>query len=195
MNDFFTARPPDQPLRQTYPVMRSGKKWGLTIHTIMLSDRVVCAPTHYRGRTRPCLKKRTGVCQSCDEGWSPRWVGYIAAWHIQRRLVGILELTAHAAQLLAAEAESRGSLRGFGVTVSRLNDRHNGPLLVQWKPIDHEGRQPPPSFDVSGALMRMWGMNDAQITNRIVPAVENPSSIRDYVNPIGRMPSGLNGQK
>jgi hypothetical protein len=159
-SNFFTSRPPSQDQRQTFPVARSSpKKWGLTLRVLMLSDRVTCAPTHHKGRTIPCLEPWARKCEACDQGWKPRWLGYIAAFHPIRHIKCLLELTATAAETLGAAAEQKGSLRGHWITVSRVGDRPNGPLMVQWAPSDFTDEQVPESFSVQQALLRLWNVH------------------------------------
>jgi len=178
MAEFFRSRPPAQPARQTFPVCRSGGKWTLNVAVIALSDRVTCAATHYSGRTRPCMEQFGKKCESCEAGWEPRWVGYFAAWHIQRKQKVVVELTATAADLLAAHAEKVGSIRGQLIRLSRLGDRKNGPLEISWQHSNTPADQLPASFDVEDVLRRLWRINQALKTGE-----QSPKTIAGTITP------------
>lgn len=176
MAEFFRARPPAQPVRQAIPVCRSTtKKWGLTVDVIALSDRVTCAPTHHRGRTQPCMIPFGKTCESCEAGWEPRWVGYIAAWHIRTKQKVLLEITAGAADLLSAHAEKIGSIRGELITLSRSGDRAKGPLQIRWQHSNTAEEQLPQTFDVEEVLMRLWRVNQAIAQPQTKPAPIPPT--------------------
>lgn len=156
MSQLFSNRPPERKHAVNFPVIRSGKKWGLEITGLCLSDRVICAPTHFAGRTKLCMSHLGQECPSCAQGWEPRWVGYIAILHKQRQVKGMLDLTERAAVEAADFAEKQGSLRGWIIHVKRHNDRPNGQLQVQFKHSGLELDQVPPGFSLPEALCRMW---------------------------------------
>jgi hypothetical protein len=167
MEDLFTSRPPERRHRETFPVLRSNKKQGLTHVVLCLSDRLVCAGTHHAGRTRICPGSDT--CEHCANGYRPRWVGYFAGWHEAKRIKCLVEVTANAADRLAQEAEKRGSLRGYRIKLFRLNDRPNGELLVQGGHANLADDQVPQPFDVRQQLKLLWGID---ATASKVPAAE-----------------------
>ena len=167
MSKFFTNRPPDKKHTQNFPVIRSGKKWGQSFSGLCLSDRVFCAPTHFKGRSIGCLKNVTGECESCDAGWSPRWFGYIGIIHAKTKTRGMLELTERAANEAADFAEKVGSLRGYIIKVSRLNDRPNGALQIQFEQSTLSLHEVPQGFCVTEALARMWKIELSLITEKM----------------------------
>jgi len=157
MDDFFRARPPARRLRQTFPILRSSKTKNCTLSfkVLAIGDRVHCAPIHYQGRSTPCMQPFDLPCKSCDAGYEPRWVGYFAGYTSKHSRC-LVELTADAAELLAAEAERRGSIRGLAIIVSRVGDRANGPMKIDWRPADIPSEQIPESFAVTEPLAQMW---------------------------------------
>ncbi len=119
-------------------------------------------------------------CESCEAGWEPRWIGYIAAWHIQRKQKVLLELTAGAADLLAAHAEKIGSIRGQRIKLSRLGDRHNGPLQITWEHSNIPDDQIPEPFDVEDSLHRLWQINQQLRKNEPTAEKTDPRIAGDF---------------
>lgn len=158
MDEFFRTRPPAQKVRQSFPIVRSSKRHGFKHKILVLSDRLVCCPTHHAGRTVPCTEAWGRQCPSCDKGWDPRWVAYFAAWDGTKKI--LFELTANAAEIVAAEAERVGSLRGYLMHVSRIGDRANGQLLVTWERSNLTDEQIPTPFDVREQLYRTWRIQE-----------------------------------
>jgi hypothetical protein len=158
MAEFFTSRPPAQKVRQSFPIIRSSKKHGLKHKILCLSDRLTCCPTHHAGRTVPCTTPWGRQCPSCEKGWEPRWVAYFAGWDGAKRV--LFELTATAAELVAAEAERLGSLRGYLIEVDRIGNRPNGQLMVTWKHANLAPDQIPQCFNVEEQLYRTWRINE-----------------------------------
>jgi hypothetical protein len=158
MADFFVSRPPAQKVRQSFPIVRSSAKHKLKHSVLCLSDRLTCCPTHHAGRTVPCTTPWGRQCPSCEKGHDPRWVAYFAAWDGAKKI--LFELTANAAEILAAEAERLGSIRGYLINVDRMGNRPNGQLLVTWRHANLTADQIPECFNVEECLWRTWRINE-----------------------------------
>jgi hypothetical protein len=88
---------------------------GAMVDFLSLSTDVVGFQTHWAGRTLLC--PGTADCRGCSTGLEPRWTGYLAASNV-RRVVGLLEVSAQAADAFRRAGEPEG-LAGKILTVRK----------------------------------------------------------------------------
>jgi len=167
----WTNRPPAYARSSAMEIIRTPPSRPL-IATI-LSDDLVGTPTHFtNNRTTPCSKP--DQCEFCDRGLPWRWHGYLAVRVADRPRPCLIELTAQAAESVAAARAEFGTLRGARIKLTRAGKRANGRVQVALAPPADDADSLPPEPDVPHALCHIWNYDPA----RTAPAPRHPSGAR-----------------
>jgi hypothetical protein len=135
------------------------------LHALCLSSNLTVCDTHYwHGRTCPCERQTTpegftlddSMCEPCaaKQGYRPHV--YLACWDSQLRQRYLLELTAFAAQPLAAYLTANGTLRGCAIVAIREKGTPNGKVTVTTNAVDLTHLALPNEPSVPAALRVLW---------------------------------------
>ena len=131
-------------------------KPGKPLNSLILSEDVVAAWTHYDGgRSRICLGAE---CQVCARNLAARWYGYLCIYSTASNKKGLLEITPRCAEALTAWHEVHRTLRGARISVWRDGPRINSQLSCSVAEGGFSGTALPPPFDVRETLRRLWGL-------------------------------------
>lgn len=150
----YQTRPPKDHRGQSLPLIRTPA--APPIHLIVTSHNLIGLATHYfKGRTTPCTDE---ACPACNEGYAWRWHGYVSAITSGAHEHVLFEMTAQAAEPLAAYADRYGTLRGCIIAASRLHKRRNGRVILSTKPGDLTKITLPTAPDVCKVLSIIWNL-------------------------------------
>jgi len=164
----WTNRPPAAARSSALEIIRTPAGRPLTA-TIISAD-ITGTATHFaQNRTLPC--SRPDPCEHCDKGLAWRWHGYLAVLLDGKPRPVILELTAQAAENVAAAREQYGTLRSARIRLTRAGKRPNGRVQVALAPPDPENRHVPPEPDIRVALCHIWNYDP----QRAKPAPRAPN--------------------
>lgn len=150
----WTDKPPTTPRGPGLPLRRTPQAQKL--QAIVTTDNLIGCPTHYfRSRTIPCEQPN---CEPCNQGFSWRWHGYLAALDPCTHEHFLFEFTAQAADAFRAYRDRYGTLRGCLFQARRLSANRNGRVLIQTKPANLEHVHLPPEPDIKSALCHIWNI-------------------------------------
>lgn len=151
----FTSSPQLQPKMRKFDILRV-KPNGVR-NVVILSHYFAWTPLHYwRRRSTPCLGKG---CEACEHGEAPRPKGYAAVTGKNDTKIWLLEVTENCAVPITAQMELRTTLRGCVVALSRLEQRANGKLSIEFGGKSIDGTLIPQAPDVEEVLRRIWGFS------------------------------------
>ncbi|GAH09165.1 unnamed protein product [marine sediment metagenome] len=151
----FTDSPQIQPKMRKYDILRVPPNG--TRNAVILSHYFAWTPLHYwRRRSTPCLGEG---CEACEHGEAPRPKGYAAVAAKNKTKVWLLEVTENCAEAIVAEMELRTTLRGAVVNLSRLDQRANGKLTIEFAGKSIDATLIPAAPDVEEVLRRIWGFS------------------------------------
>jgi hypothetical protein len=158
---------------QSAPIFRIGSKKYGNFHVVILDHKPIFVDTHYvRGlRTQPCIGTNCKWCQTkTDEGEKTtpqpkRERAYIGVLHAERKLRGVLELTAKAGSDLIEQTKTQ-SIVGQVIKCGRENANANSSIKLeptnQHIEIDkletHRN-----GWSTIAALCATWGIDDPTI--------------------------------
>lgn len=150
----------DRPNRETrdatYSILRVPAK--TIVRGTVLSPELVGTELHYfRRRSRPCTGN---TCDACKSGQPPRWYGFVFLLVDKLNIIQILEFTPRCFDAFDLYYTERGTLRGAHLSIHRMNERTNGPLVVKFDDVNLDRPSLPTPDDLRGVLMRMWEVND-----------------------------------
>jgi len=150
----FHTRPPLESSRSAFRLLRTPAKGKL--YLLITSDNLLGCFTHfYAGRTVPCTGDK---CEACQAGASARWHGYVAAIEQKTNEPIVFELTAAAAESLAAYRAKHGTLRGCDILATRVSPRPNARVRLQMRPHDLSRTDLPEPLNLRAALCHIWGI-------------------------------------
>lgn len=119
-------------------------------------DSVGCRTHFLNNRTVPC--EGPDKCESCHDGHSWRWHGYVAALNTATLEHFIFEFTAAASETFKNYYNLKGDLRGCWFTAHRPSGRHNGRIVISAKPSDPQRTHLPEPPDIRRILCHIWGV-------------------------------------
>ena len=94
---------------------------------VLSAEPLWYAGHYYRGRMRPCQGDRCEMC-TMQVGRQVRYV--LSAVDLNSRSRGLVEFGSRQGEMLAEEAERKGSLRGVVITLGRRARRKNAAIEV-----------------------------------------------------------------
>jgi hypothetical protein len=113
--------------------------------------------THYMGRrTLPCT---TTDCPGCAAQLPRRYEAYIAALTTTPTRHVIVALTPRAAKQLWDSAPDPHNMRGIIITLQRMGNRANGPLMCRVEQEEHAESKLPPMPELRAHMARIWGLD------------------------------------
>lgn len=141
---------------------------GATIHghlrCVILAEDVYRGTTHFISEARrhvPCTGDHE-TCHYCRSKIGKRRKGYVAALTIGSRIKFVLELTDKALNVLEAEYNTRGTLRGLRVRLERKANKQGIRTKQAAVLVTVEGTETPdtlpPAFDETPHLAKQWGL-------------------------------------
>lgn len=148
----FLQEPRDESLGMPYEIIRC--RPGKPVTGILLSRRHVGAELHY-WKGRSILHADTG-CEACENGYTPRWYGYVAILRSGIGTINILEFTARCWPSVREYYEQIGDLRCAKFNASRLRDAANAPMGLTISEAKVPESSIPAEPDLVGMLERMW---------------------------------------
>jgi len=133
-------------------------KVGSTTRVIITSEKWQGVYTHYFDcRTRPCTGSELD-CDGCFKKLSRRWKAYLCGALMPNGRKVIVELTHGAMQGCPELVQTRESLRGRRLAISRNGTARNSSVRCTLEPSTSELFIPEP-FDLMAALCKVWGVN------------------------------------
>jgi len=154
--------PQDDAERFAYRILRTPADKPLT--AIVTSLEVIGTNTHFvNNRTVPC--EGLGACEFCDQGYSWRWHGYLAAMHVQTSEHLIFEFTAPASKTFKTYLDRGGNIRGCKFTAHRPSKRPNGRVVISCTPVDPTRLRIPEPPDVAAILCHIWNVQNTCATS------------------------------
>lgn len=145
---------PADPRGPAFPILRTPAFKPLA--GVITSPDLVGTFTHYwKGRTMPCEQE---ACEACKAGIPFRWHAYVSAWTRSTGLHFIFECTAQAAETFTDYRDAFGTLRGCMFIATRMNQKANGRVLIQTKPLDLKTDVIPTPPDVVKCLSIIWNL-------------------------------------
>ena len=157
----MARRPSKDAGRIIYPLMRCGAKPFQG--AVILSHDILGCYTHYWcRRTIPCRKDN---CPACDQGYSPRWHGWVFVQSQKTANKAIFEFTAGASANVDKYFREHRTLRGGIINAWREPARINGRLVIQVIKGTRDPDSLPKAIKLLPILMRMWNTRYEPSTN------------------------------
>jgi len=164
----FSNQPPTDPNRHGFRLIRTPAAGPL--RGIVISNDLVGCPTHFVGnRTIPCERPN---CDPCSSGIGWRWHGYLLILVQPTQEQCIFEFTAAASDNFKSYRKRYDSLRGCLFLAQRVNNRHNGRVLIQCKPADLNRIELPRDRDLPTLLCHIWNISPNQTVHQ--PPMDRP---------------------
>lgn len=136
---------------------------GGSLNLVLISKNVLGIRTHYyHGRTTPCLRAN---CPACNDGYNPRWHGYVLAVDARAERPIIFEFPAGVWPTFKQYANERGDLRGVMAVATRLGSANNSPVQVTLRGPHKEAHRLPPEQDLWPILCRIFGLRPSAETS------------------------------
>jgi len=153
--DPWTALPPeDEPL---YHLEIRRTPAAKPLIGIITSTDIIGRMTHFaKNRTLPC--EAGDRCPWCEEGFSRRWHGYLAAIDPTSYAAFLFEFTARASDPFRNYMEQYSSLRACRFTARRPSGRPNGRIQIACARLDATKLRLPDPPDVKRALCHIWNI-------------------------------------
>lgn len=158
--------------------MASRNRWHITrvkqasqLKAVFLSTDYVGVWTHYNGsRTIPC---RQPTCEGCDNGWRREWHLYAPFWDHNNGAIGMLELTARAAEPVRDHVGQGKSLRGWQFRAYRIGAKINAPVEVElFTDVSEKYKLPDPP-NIIECLLKTWRLSDDPTARTQAPKTTN----------------------
>ena len=166
---------PKDPRGPAFPVIRTPPNKPIT--AIVTSEDLVGTFTHYfHGRTMPCESES---CLACSEGIPFRWHAYVSAWQQGSGLHFLFECTAQAAESFTTFRDAHGTLRGCLFQATRMNQKANGRIQIQTKPVDQTVVFLPEPPDICKCLAILWNLPSKSVAAETI----NPAKKTIHIKP------------
>jgi hypothetical protein len=124
------------------------------IRGITLTPELEVCPTHYDGRTVPCLGE--GLCQYCHNEKAIRKKAYVAVALQGSFARAILELPMLAAAAWKKHFDDVIHLAHWNFTATRKDRRVNSEVLIAFEPFKGDIGFLPPLFEITESIESMW---------------------------------------
>lgn len=162
----WTTTPPDA--QSGYPLRIIRTPSNKPIVAYVTSVDVLGCNTHYAGnRTLPC--EGTETCKWCQEGYSWRWHGYLAAVLTDTLEHIIFEFTATAAGTFQNYYLLHNSMRACHFKANRPTGRQNGRVVIHCKPGDETRLRLPNPPDLQKILCHIWNIPNSAASQTRIP--------------------------
>jgi len=167
-NVSFSVPPPDASDRYV-PIL--SPQPGIPSRFLILGHAVLGCLVHWvsdermkgGGRTVPHTTP-DDTCPVCvSRNQKPRWHGYLACWWEHSSRYVLADLTVHAVQTCPSLVPASGlDLRGMSLLLRRIGKSRNSPVSAELVQAKRDEKTLAADFDVSAALMRLWGETSAR---------------------------------
>lgn len=154
---------------------------------------------HYEIKSKKNFPCPGETCPVCGPSFGSRKKGYLAGVSLDYRQPFVFELTSGALDQLAPHWETRQTLRGLKLTLSRSKKKDGSPSKQGKVIVKIADERPtsllPPAFDVVPHVARSWGLDPESIADLIaqLPPVEsrldNPHDLVKLREQLGGIPS------
>lgn len=146
---------PDWSSGDWLPIVRA--KLGYTVRAVAVNELIETVQIHWvDGRTVPHLAG--GACPACQDGFTPRLVGYVGGCLPATLRSCLIEFPARCLiEWTRRGGENPPRLRGMEVILRRTQDRPNGRVEFEVHRWRGDAARLPGPVDVRSALLRIWG--------------------------------------
>jgi hypothetical protein len=142
--------------------------------------------THYRNkRTKPCLGDLCG-CQASEEKWPTRWMGYVLAMEMPKRVIVLAMLTRNCWEMCPALREVGEPLRGAQLILTRKGGSQ-GIVEAGIVPGFYPTAQLPVlPYTHKDQLMRVWfsGLDDYVQVNKFFDVGQHAAPLLDDLDQV-----------
>lgn len=135
---------------------------------LVTSTDVLGCITHYaRNRTIPC--EGEDDCEWCQDGFSWRWHGYLAAILSDTLEHFLFEFTATAATTFQTYHRLHMTMRACHFKATRPSGRNNGRVVIFCKPGDEQRARLPDPPDLKKILCHIWNVQNTTVSEHYSP--------------------------
>lgn len=179
----WESQPPERDHDYVHRILRTPRETDLK--AIVTSTAPIGCCTHFlKNRTTPC--EGLPDCPACNEGYSWRWHGYLAAMLTTSMEHVIFEFTATASDTFKNYLAQYGSTRGCHFKAKRPSGRPNGRVVIQTVPADLTRWSLPEPPDLKAILCHVWNVKN----DTIIPA----GQLKQGIDQIGAIPNEGDGR-
>jgi len=151
----WTNDPPQDTSEYGFRILRTPAAKPL-IAICTCTDVVGCCTHFVNNRTIPCEGQPN--CQTCAEGYSWRWHGYVSAILTESLEHILFEFTAASSETFKTYNKIHSGMRGCHFKAYRPSGKPNGRVTIAAKPIDENRIRLPDPPDIQQILCHIWNI-------------------------------------